>query len=189
VIVQNCYFDSEFELELQGRRFDDEIFSENHWELMQIERTLSSKLELSWLSFCEICVEFIWLMMNFVRISGELRLNCDGFVEFGWRLIRLGFKVHVFLMNFLEIFACLILVILERDCGYVYELACIEWVCDDLAPFIDWHLDRLDQWNSDTWTRLVTDWTNAKTPLGHGLCNKLLGLFCNLTKIWGPDCN
>jgi hypothetical protein len=40
-------------------------------------------------------------------------------------------------MSFLEIFVCLILVILERDCGYVYELACIEWVCDDLAPFID----------------------------------------------------
>lgn len=63
---------------------------------------------------------------------------------------------------------------LIRFCGERENGKCFWWVVKIwmalqwLAPFIGCQ---------------VYYWTNARTPPGHGLCNKLLGLFCNFWKL------
>jgi hypothetical protein len=139
VIVQIHYFSGVFELELQGRRFDDEILAENpenrcesnklfFWNFIELERF--------WLGFCEIHVEFVWLMMNFVRISGEF---C-GFVVNGVRLgVELGMNIHGVHTNFWK-FLAFDLWGDERE----MDLCLLSWQnlngTSTIQLFISWHM-------------------------------------------------
>ena len=98
--------------------------------------------------FCEIDAEFcvVWCVwfdygLNLMRID-----------EFGDNWIRLGFlddEVLDELQCVLHFFLRLICFGRreKRDCvsDFLCDVATILWLCDDLAPFIDWHLDRLGQ--------------------------------------------
>jgi hypothetical protein len=110
------------------------------------------------------CDVFVVVCDEFVVVCGGLRVGYGGS-----ELVRVwrSFKPSPLFLSFF----CFDSVLVEREIVIVFLVSWHEmngslWFWLMRWPFIGCHLWMLDQWNSDTWTGLVTDWTNEKLTRG-----------------------